>query len=198
MKTIKTALAAWLLAFGLNATASINPLELLFDQTGKLAGANKIWIDGNYFDVRFVDGTCAAVFNGCDSPTDFAVMANQAENASQALLDQVLQGELDRVPTRTRGCEFSISCWIVTPEAVSLVSDNILWFEARNGDEIRVFDSVQSVGNAARSALDFSRETAYVWAVWSPSSVSNVPEPGSMALVLMGILTLLQVSGPKR
>jgi hypothetical protein len=106
------------------------------------------------------------------------------------LLDQVLLSEFDIHPALTRGCEVSILCVIATPVAVSSTSDAISWVLTYNGDDDRVLDRTEIGGNAARSALDFKQQVAYVWAAWSHSSTAQVPEPDSLALVSFGLLAL--------
>ncbi len=63
-----------------------------FNGSGQLTGATGVDVDGTLYDVAFVDGTCANLFNGCDNPMDDFVFLTQAlaDSASQALLNQVL------------------------------------------------------------------------------------------------------------
>lgn len=175
------------------ASAGIVPVELRIDGDGKLYGARNVLVRDTLLDVSFVDGTCMSVFDGCDAWTDFPYAAFHVELAS-ALLDQVLIGEFDTAPSRTFGCTFSILCAVATPLSVSITSDAMGWALAFNGDDSRLFDHVEAGGNAARSQLDFTKETAYVWAVWSASADRQVPEPGGAALVLIGLLALALAS----
>jgi len=191
MKKLLRLLVAMWLGIALEVAAGIYPVELLLDGNGKLAGARNLLVEGNFYDVSFVDGTCASVFSGCDSPSDFQFQDSfYARAATQALFNHVLTGIYDSDPTRTAGCSFGLLCAVVTPFYTSTSDDSMFWVMAFNGEDIRVADSIESSGNARRSLLDFTNEIAYVWAVWSPADRESVPEPASLGLVL-GALAVL-------
>ena len=66
-------------------------------------------VGGTLYNVEFVDGTCAAVFTGCDATSDLTFTTSaDALTAGQALLDQVFldgsAGNFDSHPERTLGC----------------------------------------------------------------------------------------------
>lgn len=191
MKNVLRLMVAMWLGISLEVAAGMYPVELLIDGNGKLAGARNLLVEGNLFDVSFVDGTCASVFSGCDSPSDFQFQSSfMGSVAAQALFDQVLTGIYDSDPTRTAGCSFGLACMLTTPTDATANSDSLAWVLARNGEDIRVADAIEISGNAWRSLLDFTNEPAYVWAVWSPADRAAVPEPASLALVL-GALAVL-------
>nr|MBL8412069.1 VPLPA-CTERM sorting domain-containing protein [Dechloromonas sp.] len=191
MKKLLRLLVAMWLGIALEVVAGVYPVEFLLDGSGKLAGARNSLVEGNFYDVSFVDGTCASVFSGCDSPSDFQFQDSfYASAATQALFNHVLTGIYDSDPPRTVGCSFGLACLVTTPFSVSPNSDSLLWVIAMNGEDIRVADSIESSGNARRSLLDFTNEIAYVWAVWSPADRATVPEPASLGLVL-GALAVL-------
>jgi hypothetical protein len=57
---------------------------------GQLHGAFGVDVGGTLYNVEFLDGTCIALFNGCDAVSDFTFQSSAlAASASQALLDQV-------------------------------------------------------------------------------------------------------------
>lgn len=57
---------------------------------GQLLGASGVNVGGTLYDVEFLDGTCVALFNGCDSVTDFTFQAQpDAFSAVQVLFDEV-------------------------------------------------------------------------------------------------------------
>lgn len=189
-KMLRLMIAMWL-GIVLEVTAGMYPVELILDGNGKLAGAKNLLVEGNLFNVSFVDGTCASVFSGCDSPSDFQFQDSfHARIATQALFDQVLTGIYDSDPTRTVGCSFALLCAVTTPYDSSVNNDSLLWVLAFNGEDIRVADAIESSGNASRSQLNFTNEIGYVWAVWSPTDRATVPEPASLGLVLGGLAVL--------
>ncbi len=191
MKRILRLMVAMWLGIALEVTAGMYPVELILDGNGKLAGAKNLLVEGNLFDVSFVDGTCASVFSGCDSPSDFQFQDSfYGRSATQALFDQVLTGIYDSDPTRTAGCSFGLLCAVTTPYYTSVDNDSLLWVLAFNGEDIRVADAIEVSGNARRSLLDFTNEIAYVWAVWTPADRATVPEPASLGLVLCGLAVL--------
>ena len=76
---------------------------------GQLMGASNVLVDGSFYDVQFLDGTCIERYNGCDDVSDFTFQTQaSAVLASQALLDQVfldgVEGQFDSDPGLTRGC----------------------------------------------------------------------------------------------
>ena len=72
------------------------------DGTGQLLGASGIDVGGTLYDVEFVEGTCIALFDGCDELSDLT-FTTEAESglAAQALLDVVFingpQGMFDNL-----------------------------------------------------------------------------------------------------
>src|SRR5262245_52041146 len=86
---------------------------------GKLFGASDVDVNGTLYNVMFVDGTCIALFSGCDEASDFTFQTEaDARAASQALGDQVFfnsQGpigvppiEFDTTPGLTAGCVITV------------------------------------------------------------------------------------------
>ena len=91
-------------------------------RTGGLLGATGVLVDGKFYDVDFVDGTCPDVFGVCDEAHFAFTTASTALAASKALLDQVLLdgplGNFDSNPMLTNGCFVTTSCWALTPYAI--------------------------------------------------------------------------------
>lgn len=190
---IYRALTLFALLLTANAHASIYPVELLIDSNGNLMGANKVFINDVYYDVHFIDGNCTSIFGGCDSGSDL-IFQNEAlaTSASQALLDQVFLSEFDDLPGKTNGCGFTLFCNVSTPFLIFTTSDTIWMRNARNYSLASAApDSTEWAGNAARSVLDYSDNSAHVWAVWTPSNISSVPEPISLLLLIACLPALL-------
>ena len=115
-----TSLTLVVLALGLTVTSAQASPILIVNGSGILTGATGVNVGGTLYDVEFVDGTCVALFTGCDQPSDFTfTTAADADVASQALLDQVLLdtgvGAFDSNPALTFGCSNSIICFVDTP-----------------------------------------------------------------------------------
>lgn len=83
---------------------------------GELIGADDIFVNGISYSLRFVDGSCLDLFNGC---TSFVIPLNDVNDAVDAILNQVFFGgssdPYDSMPELTRGCEDSASCTIQVP-----------------------------------------------------------------------------------
>ena len=167
---------------------------LLVNGSGALTGATGVDVGGTLYDVEFVDGTCAALFDGCDDPaTDFAFTTlADALAASQALLDQVFldvpaQGSFDSTPNLTLGCSNLFACVAWTPYDLGDldgIDDLLLIARARNEF---AFDEVDGIGSGGGPKTDSTADlSSHVFARWSPSHV-EVPEPTSLTLFGLGL-----------
>lgn len=85
----KTLFTAAAMAIGLSSAPSF-AATLIVDGSGQLRGAAGVDVGGTLYDVTFREGTCTALFDGCDDPSDFTFTTlTDAQAASQALLNQV-------------------------------------------------------------------------------------------------------------
>ena len=164
-------------------------------QNGLLTGATGVTVDGSTYDVEFLDGTCASVFSGCDSVSDFA-FTTQASGllAAQALLDQVFidgaMGQFDTNTALTRGCPDTS-----TPICVALIPTNFAFLGnyiegSRAGNNtVNAFDDVGLFGVpvATFNTFDGPNAANLTFARFTLSSVTgSVPEPATWGMMLMG------------
>lgn len=182
-------------ASGLAANAAILVVD---PATGKLLGATGVTVGGTLYDVEFKDGTCQALFSGCDQKSDFVFTdSNWTLSASGALLEQVLidnaQGAFDSDPTLTLGCGYEEYCTILTPYSGS--SSNMLAGHANNVSAERVahgiYDAI-SPGAGYTPTADMSNSVYNTWAVWklADGAPQAVPEPVMPALLALALAAL--------
>ncbi len=179
---------AYVLLCGLLASSTVSAAILQIDN-GQLTGANEVDIDGTLFNVQFVDGTCIALFSGCDSVADFDFQTQaRATQASQALLDQVFLdgiGRFDSQPILTNGCDLSNTCFVFTP-----------WEPTLGGRFGAAIAENHAPPNPDRvdplllraPSVDLAIIIGTTFAKWTPSSNPPVPTPDAGFLMLTGLL----------
>jgi hypothetical protein len=154
---------------------------------GELLGASGVIVDGSSYDVEFLRGSCIALYNGCDSSSDFTFKTETvALLAAEALLDQVFIDDVSRSfdssPKLTAGCTIFTFCNVLTPYLV--IGGGTVWVgTATNGDGATALDSVFIGDNAVD--VDYGMHPAIEYAVWNP-----VPEPNAALLIAMGLAGL--------
>jgi hypothetical protein len=164
----------------LGATAKpATAASLLLDSSGQLIGASGVNVGGTLYDVEFATGTCIALFDGCDSASDFTFMTQaDAGAAGNALLNEVFVGAFDDHPGLTAGCG-DFSCAIFTPYTFTLLGDNsllLLTVQTLNGTD---FDFT--------AGLSLDRTGEHLFADWEASTPTPVPEPATVGLLAMGL-----------
>lgn len=164
-------------------------LELIVEN-GQLMGADNVSVGGSLYDVRFLDGTCIDLFNGCDENTVFTFNTEgDARLAATALIDTVFvdgaDGLFDMTPSLTYGCE-SLDCGVITPYQ-GIDSMVFLAVEAFNDNPVG--DGV--FGASWSPFQDLTGFPSYVFADWSVSSADAVSAPSASIILLMSIAGLL-------
>lgn len=175
-------LASAALLFTIPVTPAISA-TLIVDGSGKLTGATDVNVLGTVYDVVFLDGTCASVFNGCDENDNFAFSnSRDAGLAALALLDQVFVGSFDDSPALTSGCTDPLRCSVWIPFHVFsgfsidvAVADN--WYPGEVDRTLRGTFLLSDVPDFSPSGGD-----PRVWARFT----RVVPEPSTWPMMLLG------------
>lgn len=179
-----------------NAITAYSAPILLTDNNGQVTGVSNIEAtSGSFFgtfDVKFLDGTCIELFDGCTSIADsLAINAGLLTNANEIILETL--GLVSDTPDAIFGCESSTQCLITGVNNINLagpnggsISGNTLSIGAGPGN-----DNILSESFAALRTTDFSFDPTRVFSVFTvstPNVVTPVPFSGSFALVILGLL----------
>ena len=181
---LRSCLAMLLITFALRSPA--DAATLLVNGSGLLSGATGVNVGGTLYDVEFVEGTCAALFAGCDSISDFTFSTEtDALAASQALLDQVLldtaQGNFDSDNTLTFGCPNPTFCFAITPFGFD---GPLVRIGIANNEPFSGFDNAFST--TIPPDADSSEASGDVYARWALAE-TPIPEPATLALLGLGL-----------
>lgn len=148
------------------------PILELDSITFRLVGARGVIIDGKRYDLKFIEGSCAAVFNGCDSNSDFDFPdLGDAFRAAEEILNQVLVDgsdpgtRFDTRPELTYGCEQPTACDLLIPNWIEN-GTRLVTSWAENWDD-ELSDSPTSA-QFLTTSYDTSLAAHAVWAKFTP------------------------------
>lgn len=201
-----TTLAA---AMALGASAQAAPVNVM-DSTGQtLLGVNGLAVNNQNYDVRFVDGSCLALFDACQSNVN-SFMFNMADafTASQvlgqALFSQALPGALNGTSDAHGYKAIQTPYGLLSASGVQFVSSAALAFQASSNTHAFLdgpFDHSVSLLNT-RITTDTSSNPNLAYARWSfaeaAAPAQTVPEPGTLALAAVGLGAAFVAGGKAR
>jgi hypothetical protein len=153
------------ITMGAFATGVVNSATVHYDGD-TILGVSGLVSRGETYNVEFKDGSCASLFSGCDSPSDFAFFDSQQAVDAIFSLHSALAGADD---TRVRGCGGGYPCTRYTPFFTPE-----RYFSARDGGWIE-----------ARFGLNRSRGNAPAKAPWRIVAVRRFCEVGDEAIRLV-------------
>lgn len=148
--------------------------------SNQLTGVTGLTVGSSTFDVTFTEGTCAGVFSGCDSLSDFTFQnQTDARTAGTALLAAIAGTSFDSAPGTTFGCIGADTCFMFIPYALGGSS-----FTASGPFNGPVSNSNSTDVTNSATTFDTTGVANQVWAVFSLSTA--VPEPSTWAMMLLG------------
>jgi hypothetical protein len=181
---VRKVIATFAFAVAALASATCSAAVLQTNGSGELTGALGVNVNGTLYDVSFQDGTCIAVFSGCDEPSDFTFTTSEGVvAAATALGTQVFLGIFDTNPDLTFGCSPTSDSGNA---CIALIPTNSA------GSGLGMFNGVSEgddrlVGFAITPSLNLADNGLFVYAVFTPS---QIPEPGSFALLGLALAGL--------
>ncbi len=160
---------------------------LIYSDTNIL-GADNIEVNGTFYQVEFIDGTCDVVFGNCDSKTQITLFDvafyNVAFTQFKTMFDTDVNPLRDILPLSGTTSKPYNYAWTpifhvsgTTYNAISIGID-------LNGT------SVRSPSNVGWSNSDTTVYTSEVFARWSVMEAAQVPEPSTIAMFALSILGL--------
>ena len=189
-------------------------------ENGILMGADNVLVKGSLYsgglyNVRFLDGTCAELFSGCDENSDFlpgSMNRSGLGYAVKALGDYVfvdgVEGQFDSDSRLTNGCvrvERKNQCGVYAPYEYVVDTDGGVYVRTLLGVNANSVELGFDFDYGPRAGLDWFFEyhvldydkversafagVQVTWAVWSVAT--EVSAPGAGLMMLLGIAGLL-------
>ncbi len=170
-----------------------------FDVSGRLIGGTGLDVFGQLYDVQFSGGSCASLFGGCADGSSFVISAFD-ENAAGEAIAQLVGAAYSSGKPQTlsfiAGCSNVLTrCDILTPfgavdDTTVQVEDTAIFI-----NQSGVGDTLQSTTVESGDSTDAKTTFAIFTAEAAPGSV---PEPGSTALVAVGLAAAAASLGKRR
>jgi hypothetical protein len=160
---------------GIAAVAtSVQATPILLVDNGILTGAKNVDVGGTLYDVNFVDGSCASIYNGCDEITDFDFQnPSDGAAAAQALLDQVFidgpSGSFDSAPGSIAGCEGLTSSICVTHIPSRILVTNTQHVVSSSSDNSVLESRDQTISRGVDPLEDLSSNRTFNFAQFALS-----------------------------
>jgi hypothetical protein len=155
---------------------------LSVNSSGQLT-ATGVTVNGNLYDVAFLDGTCVGIFGGCEV-SDFTFSdSTSAGAASQALISL-----LSPTNYRVTGCTNSTGCFILTPYGMSSSTGAVLSAVTQTSFEPSLWSVLLNFSEGPN--VDTTNDALVTWARWTPEAV---PEPISFLSLSVGIFGLVSI-----
>jgi hypothetical protein len=172
------------------SAGSVMAATLNVDSSGSnkvLLGISGISVGGTSYDVSFMNGTCASLFDGCDEAEDFVFQTSaDAVAANTALHNAVIDNRDVNVflngfeGARINGCD-NVACTAITAYAPPATSSGPVLISYATISNVYAF--------AGTGTYPFTRDTTTVtsnmYAVWSTPTA--VPLPAGFPLMLAGL-----------
>ena len=176
-------------------------IELVISDDGRLMGATNVSVNGDDYDVEFVNGTINEWFADESYNYSFTFTSyDDANLASKAILDIIDSDEqYDTDPLKINGIDILNSQaqfgYIITPYSIWLNNLTVSVWAARNAID-EAWDKVTGPGTT--EAFFDTTGTSYSIALWHPTENMNpTPEPGTTLLLGAGLLSLAGLSRKK-